>query len=83
VKAELPQLASENAAGGVSNYGEQIPAASGPTAPSSLQAADRIPVRLPGGRRAFLEIPSPFFEADKERLKNQIDLLLTEDDEEP
>jgi hypothetical protein len=81
VKSELPQPASENAAGGVSNYGEQIPAASGPRH-SSLQAADRIPVRLSGGRRAFLEIPSPFFEADKERLKNQIDLLLTEDDEE-
>lgn len=40
---------------------------------------DRIPVRLPGGRRAFLLIPSVFYEADKQRLKAQIDLLLTED----
>ncbi len=42
---------------------------------------DRIPVRLTGGRRAWLWIPTPFFTADKQRLKSQIDLLLTEDDE--
>lgn len=43
---------------------------------------DRIPVRLAGGRRAWLEIPTPFYEADKERLKSQIDLLLTEEEDE-
>jgi hypothetical protein len=42
---------------------------------------DRIPVRLKGGRRAWLVIPTPFFAADKQRLKAQIDLLLTEDEE--
>jgi hypothetical protein len=42
---------------------------------------DRIPVRLTGGRRAWLVIPSPFYSADKARLKAQIDLLLTEDEE--
>lgn len=42
---------------------------------------DRIPVRLPGGRRAWLLIPTPFFDADKARLKAQIDLLLTSEDE--
>ncbi len=42
---------------------------------------DRIPVRLPGGRRAWIEIPTPFYSADKERLKAQIDLLLTVEDE--
>lgn len=42
---------------------------------------DRIPVRLPGNRRAWLVIPTPFFSADKKRIKAQIDLLLTEDDE--
>lgn len=42
---------------------------------------DRIPVRLSGGRRAWLLIPTPFYMADKDRLKAQIDLLLTEDDE--
>ena len=43
---------------------------------------DQIPVRLPGGRRAWLVIPTPFFTADKARLKAQIDLLLTRDEEE-
>lgn len=42
---------------------------------------DRIPIRLPGNRRAWLEIPSPFYEADKDRLRRQIDLLLTQEDE--
>jgi hypothetical protein len=42
---------------------------------------DRIPVRLPGGRRAWLLIPAPFYNADKARLKAQIDLLLTVEDE--
>ncbi|RJF95123.1 hypothetical protein D3871_16810 [Noviherbaspirillum saxi] len=42
---------------------------------------DRIPVRLSGGRRAWLLIPTPFFAADKSRLKAQIDLLLAEDEE--
>jgi len=50
-------------------------------APPSDPNSDRIPVRLPGGRRAWLEIPTPFYQADKERLKAQIDLLLTEDDD--
>jgi hypothetical protein len=40
---------------------------------------DRIPVRLSGGRRAWLEIPTPFYSADKLRLNAQIDLLLTDD----
>ncbi len=41
---------------------------------------DRIPVRLDSKRRAWLEIPAPFYEKDKKRLKAQIDLLLTDDD---
>jgi hypothetical protein len=50
---------------------------------SNSQTADRIPVRLSGGRRAYLEIPTPFYVADKQRLKSQIDLLLAEDEQEP
>lgn len=52
--------------------------------PSAIASSsvDRIPVRLSGGRRAYIEIPTPFFSIDKQRLKNQIDLLLTEDEEE-
>ena len=41
---------------------------------------DRIPVRLDAKRRAWLEIPSPFYNKDKERLKAQIDLLLTDEE---
>ncbi len=44
-------------------------------------AMDQIPVRLPGARRAWLVIPTPFYAADKARLKAQIDLLFTEDDD--
>jgi len=42
--------------------------------------SDRIPVRLDTKRRAWLEIPAPFYEKDKQRLKAQIDLLLTDDE---
>lgn len=42
---------------------------------------DRMPIRLEGGRKAFLEIPTPFYEADKKRLIDQINLILTDKDE--
>lgn len=51
------------------------------TASEEDSSQDRIPIRLPGGRRAWLVIPTPFFEADKARIKAQIDLLLTQEDE--
>lgn len=73
------------------NLDEQMPflaalpaaqVASVTAAPSSEEDnLDRIPVRLPGGRRAWLLIPTPFYRADKTRLKAQIDLLLAEEDE--
>ncbi len=40
---------------------------------------DRIPIRLEGGRRAWIEVPLPLYEKDKERIKAQIDLLLTDE----
>ena len=43
--------------------------------------SDRVPVRLSGGRKAWLIIPNPFFEADKVRLKAQVDLILSEDEQ--
>lgn len=56
---------------------------SAPSVPMGLSDdGDQIPVRLPGGRRAWLIIPTPFYAADKARLKAQIDLLLTQDEEE-
>lgn len=51
-----------------------------PSVPDEI-GHDKIPVRLSGGRRAWVVIPAVFYEADKQRLKAQIDLLLTEDDE--
>ncbi|MDN7849956.1 hypothetical protein [Burkholderia seminalis] len=39
----------------------------------------RVPVRLPKGRCAWLELPIPFYEADKERLKAYIDMQLADD----
>jgi len=39
-------------------------------------------VRLAGGRRAWIEIPTPFYLSDKRRIKAQIDLLLTDDEDE-
>lgn len=50
-----------------------------PVPPLDESGTDRIPIRLPEGRRAWLIIPNPFYESDKERLKAQIDLLLTDD----
>jgi hypothetical protein len=53
----------------------------GPTSPASGHLrGDRIPIRLTGGRRAVLEIPAPFYEADKRIIKAQIDLVLTDDE---
>jgi len=72
-------------AGGLAGAVARIPAAEErealPAVAESEPNLDRIPVRLVGGRRAWLLIPSPFFVADKARLKAQIDLLLTEDEE--
>jgi len=45
------------------------------------QNVDRIPIRLVGGRRAWLEIPMPFYEKDKEVIKNQIELIITDEEE--
>ncbi len=42
---------------------------------------DRIPVRLQGGRKAWLEIPTPFYQTDKQQLVRQIELLITDDDD--
>jgi hypothetical protein len=39
---------------------------------------DQIPIRLSGGRKAWLNIPTPFFESDKARIKAQIDVLFAD-----
>lgn len=48
---------------------------------ASTNETDAIPVRLSSGRRAWIVVPTRLFDADKVRLKAQIDLLLTEEQE--
>jgi hypothetical protein len=60
---------------------QPLPASPQICAPDPTSDCDRIPVRLVGGRRAWLEIPTPFHEADKARLIAQINLILTEEDD--
>ena len=43
--------------------------------------SDQIPIRLPGGRRAWLVVPTPFYESDKKRIVAHLDLLLTDVEE--
>ncbi|MFP6557515.1 hypothetical protein WJ542_04100 [Paraburkholderia sp. B3] len=52
-----------------------------PAAPVAAHNPDviRVPVRLPKERMAWLELPIPFYEADKERLKAYIDMQLADD----
>jgi hypothetical protein len=44
---------------------------------------DRIPVRLTGGRRAWIEIPVPFYDNDKNVIKAQIDLIISDEEDTP
>lgn len=56
-------------------------ATSSDTRNAPASAGDRIPIRLSAGRRAWLEIPVPFYEADKERIQAQLALIITDDEE--
>lgn len=42
----------------------------------------RYPIRLAGGRMAWIEVPDPFYEADKSRLKAQLEIIGTVDEDE-
>ena len=50
-----------------------------PSLGNQNEGDDKIPVRLTGGRKAWVIVPMPFYEADKARIKAQIDLLLVDD----
>ncbi len=52
-----------------------------PLPPEPKEDVVRVPIRLPRGRFAWLELPVPFFQADKDRIKAHIDLQLTDDEE--
>lgn len=86
VDLSVESRASAEAVPADSPVSTNSPVAVVPSEVSSLnlpmdEGTDQIPVRLPGGRRAWLIIPNPFFASDKNRLKAQIDLLLTQDEE--
>lgn len=55
-----------------------------PPLASALPVSDsivRYPVRLAGGRMAWIVTPEPFFEADKKKLLAQIEVIGTEDED--
>ncbi len=41
----------------------------------------RYPIRLAGGRMAWIDVPEPFYEADKRKLRAQIEIIGTEDED--
>lgn len=41
----------------------------------------RYPVRLAGGRMAYIDVPDPFFEVDKGKLKAQLEVIGTVDED--
>lgn len=41
----------------------------------------RYPIRLAGGRMAWIEVPDPFYEADKKRLQAQLAIIGTVDED--
>jgi hypothetical protein len=41
---------------------------------------DQIPIRLSGGRKAWLNIPTPFYESDKLRIKAYVDVLFADEE---
>lgn len=54
-----------------------------PPAPQvqSSQESIKYPIRLAGGRMAWIEVPVPFYEADKNKLRAQIEIIGTEDED--
>jgi hypothetical protein len=55
-----------------------VPAVASP----AIAPGHRLPVKLSGGRTAWIEFPDPFYSADRVRLKGYIDLHLADDEEE-
>jgi hypothetical protein len=53
-----------------------------PPGPDDGAYDDPIPVRLRGGRKAWITLPKPFRDDDKDALKAQIDLLIADEDTE-
>lgn len=51
------------------------------TAELADENVDRIPIRLAGGRKAWLEVPLPFYEKDKEMIKKYVDIIVVDEEE--
>lgn len=75
--AEVPEAISTRSAipTGSAGVGTFAPAANVRT------DVDRIPVRLKNGRRAWLELPMPFYEADRELIKAHLALVPVDEEE--
>jgi hypothetical protein len=54
-----------------------------PALPPQAPVGDgvRYPIRLVGGRMAWIEVPDPFYEVDKVRLKAQLEIIGTYDED--
>lgn len=50
-----------------------------PPAPASGNV--RYPIRLAGGRMAYIDVPDPFYEKDKAKLKAQLEIIGTVDED--
>ena len=76
---EIPKPATSKLNAKIQQKFQPVPENSNWDAAENLSTSDKIPVRLSQGRKAWLVIPSPFYEQDKARLKAHIDLLLSDD----
>jgi hypothetical protein len=50
--------------------------------PPPVREGVRYPIRLAGGRMAWIDVPDPFYEADKNRLRAQLEIIGTVDEDE-
>jgi hypothetical protein len=63
------------------DYNNQQPFFSDPSLIRENNTVDRIPIRLPKARKAWIEIPTPFYSADKEIIKRAIDAIIADDED--
>lgn len=52
-----------------------------PPPPPPTSGTVRYPVRLAGGRMAYIDVPDPFYEKDKDKLKAQLEVIGTVDED--
>lgn len=52
-----------------------------PPPPTPTSGNVRYPIRLAGGRMAYIDVPDPFYEKDKDKLKAQLEIIGTVDED--